>query len=153
MNRHITKNKVGVVTHGMSNSPEYVAWKGMRNRCYYRGHNRYENYSGRGIRVCMRWKESFENFYADMGPKPGAEFSIERMDNDDDYTPDNCCWATPKEQSRNTRRNRMVTHNDETRCLSEWAEIVGIRPNTIWHRINTYGWSVDRALTTPVRGQ
>lgn len=84
-------------------TPEYRTYKGMLQRCYYQKHNRYEKYGGRGIKVCERWLESFGNFLADMGPRPKGH-SLDRRDVDGDYSPDNCRWATPREQGTNTAR-------------------------------------------------
>lgn len=88
--------------HGDCGSPEYRSWKGMLNRCRNPGATGFKNYGGRGIKVCERW-HSYENFLADMGRKPAPKYSLDRIDCDSDYTPDNCRWATPTEQSRNRR--------------------------------------------------
>lgn len=89
--------------HGMSKSPEYKAYYNMIKRCYYENDNRYSDYGGRGIKVCPRWLSSFENFVTDMGAKPSKKHSIDRIDVDGDYSPDNCRWATVEEQERNKR--------------------------------------------------
>lgn len=97
------------IKHGASYSAEYSSWKGMKSRCYNEKNIRYRHYGGRGIFVCDRWKSSFENFLEDMGPKPSAVHSIERIDVDGNYEPKNCEWATPQKQSRNKRKERSKT--------------------------------------------
>ena len=139
------------LTHGLSSTPEYRTWLRMKQRCYDENSTRYESWGGRGIRVCKQWKHSFPQFLEDMGPKPSSRCSLERIDNFGDYCPENCRWATPKEQCRNTRRNRYLTHNDLTLTLVEWSEMIGINRTTITQRIDHSGWSVERALSTPVK--
>lgn len=88
-------------THGRHGTPEYRVWRGMRTRCYYENTPQYKNYGGRGIKVCNRWKESFENFYEDMGDKPTPKHQLDRIDNDGNYEPNNCRWVTPSENALN----------------------------------------------------
>lgn len=128
---------------------EYETWSGMIKRCYTQAHRAYANYGGRGIAVCDRWRESFENFHADMGDRP-AGLSIDRIDNNGNYEPSNCRWATCKQQSRNTRKARLITLNGETRCLTEWAELTGIKAITLLFRLDR-GWSIEKAFTTPTQ--
>jgi len=95
-----------VTTHGLRNTPEYTSWNGIKKRCYNPVTDGFENYGGRGIAVCARWKNSFENFYEDMGPKPSKQHSIDRIDNNGNYTPENCKWSTILEQADNKRTVR-----------------------------------------------
>lgn len=130
-------------------TPEYVAWVNMRCRCYYPRNNRFHLYGDRGITVCDRWRNSFEVFLADMGLKPTPRHSLDRIDNNGNYEPDNCHWVTPKEQSRNTRRNLLITCHDRTMPLVAWADETGIKPGTISARLQR-GWAAERALATPI---
>lgn len=134
-------------THGMTESPEYRSWCGAKERCYNPKNHKYPRYGARGIKVCDRWRDSFENFFADMGAKPSASHSIERKDNDGDYEPGNCIWALPQQQSRNTRRNRLVTLHGETRCLTEWIQVLGLNASTVNTRIYRRGIPPELALT------
>ncbi len=136
--------RVGRVT------PEFKVWSRMIDRCENRNHIAYARYGGRGITICTRWRNSFEAFLADMGPRPGPGYSIDRIDNDRGYELRNCRWATPKEQARNTQHNRMLTHDGMELCISQWAEETGLPLSTIQSRLNR-GWSIERALTEPVR--
>ena len=134
--------------HGATNSIEYGIWIGIRTRCYNKTCPGYFRYGGRGITVCDRWS-LFENFLADMGPRPSGQHKIERLDNDGPYSPENCKWATPTEQARNRSTNRILTLNGESRTLAEWAERLGVNQGLLRQRLNAYGWSVERALTEP----
>jgi len=146
-----TANAVRFRTHGMSKTSIYRIWRGMIKRCTDSGIRGYPNYGGRGISVCERWNNSFENFYADMGERPSGKHSIDRINNDGNYEPENCRWATTQEQTRNTRRTRMVTFAGRTQCLQAWADESGISKQTISLRLRT-GWTVEDALTKPVWG-
>lgn len=113
--------------HGKSNTRLYRIWMRMKQRCYYEKSNRYKNYGARGIRVCNEWLDDFMNFYSwamENGYK--ENLTIDRIDTDGNYTPDNCKWSTNLEQQRHTTRSRNVTYNGETRCLSEWCEILNL---------------------------
>ncbi len=140
-------NAEQIRTHGMTHTPEYDAWKQAIQRCTNPKSNQFKNYGGRGIKMCERWLNSFENFYADMGPQP-AGTSLDRIDNNSDYSPDNCRWATPFEQQNNRRNNRLITHQGHTLSMSEWARKTGINRNTINSRIRLK-WPIEKVLTTP----
>ena len=128
----------------------YTIWQSMIQRCTNPNHKAYYNYGGRGIKVCKKWLE-FKNFLTDMDEHPGKGYSIDRIDNDDNYCKSNCRWVTRKEQMRNTRRNRLITHKKKTQCLIEWAEETKIPYPTLWQRIFKLGWSIEKALTIPVQ--
>lgn len=129
----------------MHNSPEYTAWAGMLQRCRNPKNAAYPDYGGRGITVCDAWRDSFEAFYADLGPRPSARHSIDRIDNDGNYEPGNCRWATAKEQNRNTRRARLLTFDGRTQLLSDWGAELGVHPEAIRGRLRR-GWSIEDAL-------
>ena len=122
-------------------------WRGMTERCRNPNHSSWSNYGGRGVKVCPRWLE-FSNFLADMG-EPEENFSLDRINNDEDYCPENCRWANRATQARNTNRNVMLTYNGKTQCLTDWAIEHGISRGTIEHRLK-HNWSIKKALTTPV---
>ena len=133
-------------THGRCNHPSFKTWKGMFDRCNNPNIPGYKNYGGRGIKVCKRW-ENIENFIADMGKKPSARHSIDRIDNDGDYMPENCRWATWETQQRNKRDNLVLTHNGKTMCVAAWADETGINRYTLYTRLKR-GWTTNRALAT-----
>jgi hypothetical protein len=138
------------ITHGRHKSREYRTWIGIKSRCYNPNNTGYPSYGGRGIKVCDRWLESFENFLADMGECPDFSMSIDRIDNDGDYAPDNCEWRTIGEQANNRRDNRLLEFAGRTQTVAQWARKFGISPITIGSRLRD-GWSVKRALTTPAK--
>ena len=129
-------------------SPENQAWGAMRQRCNNPRDRAYRWYGARGIKVCERWS-SFKHFLADMGPRPSDAHSLDRIDNDGDYTPANCRWILHSAQMRNTRANRMLTHDGVTLCLTEWAMRKGMKPKTLHQRLLN-GWSVADAIESPV---
>lgn len=131
--------------HGMSRSPEHIAWSACFDRCYNPNHKGFHNYGGRGITVCERWKKSFVNFLADMGPRPSPNHSIDRKDNNGNYEPTNCRWATIKEQCRNRRGSRLITVQSMTITVAEFCERFNFPRPAIYARLN-HGWSGDRLL-------
>lgn len=128
--------------------PEYEIWMAIHRRCRHPENNPRGDYFG--VSVCERWTgpDGFANFMADMGPRPSADHSIDRKDNDGSYEPSNCRWATEKEQQRNRRNNRLVTYNGQSLTIGEWAERIGMKYGMLRSRIYA-GWSPERALTTP----
>jgi hypothetical protein len=135
--------------HGLRESPEYEVFYAMKGRCTNPRNGRFSDYGGRGIRICDRWLDpdtGFVNFYADMGPRPSDNHSIDRIDNDGDYCPENCRWITVKEQSRNCRSNVMLTYNGKTQCQTDWAEELGIPRKAIARKLKA-GCTVEEAFT------
>lgn len=140
--------------HGESSngntSCEYRVWCKMKSRCENVRNCDYHHYGGRGIKVCCRWSVSFENFLSDMGRRPSKLHELDRYpDNNGNYEPGNCRWATRRQQNRNKRTNRLITINGETKCLVEWAEVSGVGAGTILWRLDR-GWDVHRAVFLPV---
>ncbi len=134
----------------MRQTPEYRSWTHLKGRCLTPTDKKFPDYGGRGITLCDRWRDSFADFYADMGPRPSADHSVERKDNDGPYSPENCRWATRIEQGANKRNNQTYTFGGETHHLTEWARRTGIPFFTLRHRVVKAGWPIDRALTEPV---
>lgn len=139
------------VTHGKSKTRLYSIWRDMKNRCKGLKKRDKENYFDRGITVCDRWEDDFQAFYwwaIFHGYRD--DLTIDRIDNDKGYSPDNCRWVTRAEQNNNTRRNHYITYNGETHTVKEWANILGIKPSTLRSRLNTYKWSVEEAFNTRI---
>lgn len=129
-------------------TPEYATWASMHARCKFPSATGYANYGGRGIAVCSRWAV-FEAFLEDMGRRP-VGFSLDRIDNDADYSPANCRWVHPAEQRRNQRDLLYLEHNGKRQCAAVWAREMGIPYPTLRARVRA-GWDSGRALMTPVR--
>lgn len=138
--------------HGLSNSPEHIAWQRMKQRCYDPHDKRYARYGGRGIRVCAEWRDDFLAFLRAIGPRPTPKHSLDRINNDGDYAPENCRWATAAEQARNRggdRANVWLTHAGVTLCVVDWARRTGLTRQQIENRLRK-GWTAERALTEPI---
>jgi predicted small secreted protein len=144
---HIANLKHGCKTVALT-KPVYRSWVDMKKRCYNERHKSFQNYGGRGIIVCERWRESFENFYADMGDRPTG-CTLERNDVNRNYEPDNCRWATHREQGLNKRNNVRYEAFGKSLTLGEWSDETGIARLTILMRIKR-GATVEDALTRPV---
>lgn len=145
-------NSSGIKRHGHSipngGSLEYkcyTRWQAMKRRCYSENDRRYHDYGGRGISVCDRWLESYENFLDDMGMPPDSTYQIDRIDNNGNYEPSNCQWVSRVTNGRNKRNNRIITANGESKTLVEWSEVTGIKRETISMRIKR-GWSTEKSL-------
>lgn len=131
-------------------SPQYRTWQSMIRRCVDPNHISFRYYGARGISVCERW-QTFENFLADMPPRPSREHSIDRINVNGNYEPGNVRWATAVEQGRNKTKNRIVEYHGRKMCLTEAAELAGLGEGIVRQRLDR-GWSVDRALSTkPMR--
>jgi hypothetical protein len=137
-------------THGQCGSPTHRAWSNMLSRVNCPNLKRAKDYVGRGIGVCEEWRR-FENFLRDMGQRPEGK-TLDRIDNDAGYSKENCRWATPKQQGNNTRRNKFITHNGETKTVAEWADCLGIRAGTIRTRLDR-GWPIAEALQRPIESK
>lgn len=138
----------------MSETSEYLIWGLMKNRCTNKNAEDYERYGARGIFVCKRWVESFENFFEDMGKRPSKKYSIDRINNDDGYYKENCRWATATEQANNKRisKNAIVfTHNGKTMCLRAWSREIGMNYETLTSRIKVAKMSFDQAINKPLK--
>ena len=131
--RTMTENTVPYPAKN-GNTPEYRAWASMKRRCNNPNVNNFHNYGGRGISVCERWS-IFENFYDDMGKKPSSNHTLDRNDNDKDYSLENCKWATRKEQADNRRNNVNIELNGETHNQIDWSRRLGLADATVKMRI------------------
>jgi hypothetical protein len=144
------------MTHAMTGTPTYYTWDSMIQRCTNPHSQSYADYGGRGIKCCDRWRfgdgirSGFECFLADMGERPSAEHSLDRINVDGDYEPGNCRWATVEEQQNNRRDNCYITWHGQTKTLKQWSEKLGIKYVTLQARIKIYGWSIDEAFTQNV---
>ena len=134
--------------HGWYGTPEYQTWAEMKHRCTAAGARDYQRWGARGIRFCERW-EKFENFILDMGPRPGPGYSLDRIDNYGPYAPENCRWATWKQQANNRSNTDLLTYDGRTMSLSAWAREIGLSQGALWRRIHKSGWSVRRAIGEP----
>lgn len=134
-------------THGMRGTSIYVVWQNMWQRCTNPNHKSFRRYGGRGIGVTPAWR-SFEQFYADIPPKPEGRYQLDRIDNEQGYEPRNVRWATPRRNGRNRANNKLITWQGKTQCIADWADEIGISYIVLKARFGK-GWDIDRALTTP----
>lgn len=140
-------------THGQHKSRVYSIWAGIKDRCNNPNAKSYHNYGGRGIKMCQEWNESFEAFRGHVNALPGHDnpkLSLDRTNNDGDYTPGNVRWATMAQQRRNSRQNHMITYQGKTQCLMDWSIELNMSYALLQQRLN-YGWSMEEAATTPMR--
>ena len=138
-------------THGMSKTRLFTIWQGVLKRCNNEVSKGYKYYGAKGIRICKEWHkfEPFRDWAINNGYS--ESLTLDRIDNDGNYCPDNCRWVDMRIQERNTSRNKYITFRGETRCLMEWAEKLNMNYRTLQYRICTSGWSIERAFSTPVR--
>lgn len=139
-------------THGLSKTRQYRIWRNMKNRCENPNDKYYVNYGGRNISICSEWRESFKSFY-DWAMENGYsdELTLDRIDNNGNYEPSNCRWVSRTQQMNNTRKNHFIELNGEKHTIAEWCRKLNISYNVLSSRIFTYGWSDEKALTTPVK--
>jgi len=136
--------------HGLSNTKLCSTWRAMKGRCYNPNCRAFKNYGGRGIGVCDEWRNDLEAFYNwSMANGYQDNLSIDRIDVNGDYSPNNCRWTTKIVQANNTRSNHLLEYEGRTQTIAEWSREVGIKQHTIVRRLNL-GWSVEKALKTPV---
>lgn len=140
-------------THGRTKDAIYKIWCGMIKRCYNPNAGDWHRYGGRGIKVCPRWRHSFENFLVDMGERPSPAHSIDRRKEAKGYNPKNCRWATRQEQADNRASTLKLAFKGRTRTLRAWSEIVGVAPHTLWVRMK-YDWPTAKILgkTATIKG-
>jgi hypothetical protein len=136
-------------THNMTGTKTFKSWESMKQRCLNKNAPDYISYGGRGIKVCNRWVNSFDNFLSDMGLRPNDK-TLDRMDVNGDYTPENCRWATKQEQEQNKRNTLKITAFGETKTVHEWANQYNLAARVIIERVKV-GWDSEKALVTPNR--
>lgn len=139
--------KERIRTHDLSRTPEYRIWHGMVQRTCNPNNPSYKNYGGRGITIFPLWRRSFKAFIDNVGQRPSSLHTIERIDNNKGYEPNNVKWDTRHNQNRNHRRNHMITFNGETLCIKDWAIRLGLGIHAINYRLQK--WPIELALTTP----
>ncbi len=128
--------------YGVSHSITYSSWRGAKWRCSYVKHPYYKYYGGKGVKMCQRWLKSFENFLKDMGERPSPEYTLDRIDPSGDYTPENCRWATIREQCNNRRNNRILTYKGKDYTASNFAREFNIPPGGVYYGLKK-GWEPE----------
>jgi hypothetical protein len=137
-------------THGDARNPqapEYKSWCGIKSRCFNKSNDAFPRYGGRGITMHHEWVDSYESFLSYVGRRPSSAHTIDRIDNNRNYEPGNIRWATPQQQARNTRGNRIISFRGVTKLLCEWAKDLGIHESSLCERLAK--WPLDKALTEP----
>ena len=136
--------------HGLTKHPLFGVWQGMKQRCENKNSHAYKWYGAKGVVVCASWQE-FYNFYSDMGPTWKIGLLLDRKDASGNYEPNNCRWVDAKQSSRNRDYTKKITHNGETKPLTQWADEIGVMDRTLYCRIYVLGWPVERALSEPTK--
>lgn len=137
--------------HGKAKSKVYKTWGNMKNRCLNEDTPDYKYYGAMGVTICDEWASSFENFYKDMGDPPTPEHTLERKDVEKGYSPENCIWATRKEQTRNRKCTIKYEYKGESKAASQWDEDLGLPLGTVHNRVTKLGWDVEKAIETPIK--
>lgn len=154
--KHLTESRAGTnnghYKHGGKGTRLYNIWCGMKNRCYNKKDTHYPRWGGRGITICPEWLLDFDNFQKwAMDNGYTEDLSIDRIDNNGDYCPDNCRWIPMSEQNNNQRSNRLITYKGQTMNLKKWSDKLGINYGTLLSRLDESKWSIERAFETPVK--
>lgn len=137
-------------THGMTRTPLRDAWNAMIQRCTNPNNPNYPRYGARGIAVCERWRDAGSFIEDNIGAwAPGL--TLDRIDNDGPYSPENCRWTDYRTQNRNTRQTHLITYQGKTMCVTDWATHLGMNKSTLANRLNRHGWPPEKALSTPIR--
>lgn len=146
-------NSCGCLTSSkkcFSSSPEYRSYKAMIQRCYDTKNLSYKRYGAKGIKVCAEWEKDFFSFLRDMGEKPEG-YTLDRINSLGNYEKENCRWATPQQQANNRFSNFLITYNDKTQTLTQWANEYGLHWATLRKRIISLKWDIHKAITTKVK--
>lgn len=147
----ITERGHNNATHRKSRNKIYKVYYTMIRRCYNPKCERYTIYGKKGIKVCYRWLESFENFYKDMGDRPNDNYSLERINNEGDYCPENCRWATLEEQANNKRTNHIIEYKGLKYTMANFCKLTGMKYELLHSRIHYAKWDIEKTLNTPLK--
>lgn len=135
--------------HNLTDTITYSSWSQMKCRCINKKHDKYKYYGGRGIKICDKWMD-FTGFYEDMGDRPDGK-TLDRIDVNGDYCKENCKWSTFEEQCNNRRSNVEITYNNKTQNRTQWEKELGMKKGMLYQRITERGWTIEKALSTPVK--
>lgn len=149
---HAEQNKKASTIHGMWKSIEFSVWTGMRSRCYNEKHKQYADYGGRGITMCDAWKDNFQAFYDDMGPRPSLDYTIDRIDNDVGYCKENCKWSTKLEQANNKRNNVFYKIGNVSRTLAGWSRELNFNYKSVHSLMKHHGIGTEASAAQAAQG-